>query len=89
MSLLTELKQVIYEFPLTADIKARRKKIAHFCEHNGICTEFTPARSTWQALAPLAIRPWWLKLNTIRSTKATRNNTNNKKNATTEVLDNA
>lgn len=89
MSLLAELKQVIYDFPLRADLKARRKKIPHFCEHNGICTEFTQARGTWHALAPLAIRPWWLKLKTTRTVKETSNNTNNNKNENTEVLENA
>ncbi len=79
MSLIAELKQVIYDFPLRADTKARRKKHAHFCEHSGICTTFTQARTTWHALAPLAIKPWWIKLNTVRSIKEIRNNTNNNK----------
>lgn len=92
MSLIKELKQVIYDIPLRADLKASRtyrKKVAHFCEHSGVCIEFSQARSTWHALAPLAIKPWWIKLNTVRSVKNMRNDLNNKKNAKTEELENA
>ena len=92
MSLIKELKQVIYELPFGANLKASsayRKKIAHFCEHNGICIEFTQARKTWHALAPSAVRPWWLTLSTIRTIKKPKNNTNNKKNVKTEELENA
>lgn len=92
MSLIQELKQVFYDIPLRVNLKASkasREKIAHFCEHNGICIEFTQAQSTWHALAPLAIKPWWLKLNIMRSVKKTKTNLNNKKNTKTEVLENA
>jgi hypothetical protein len=92
VSLIKELKQVIYELPFRADLKASsayRKKVAHFCEHNGICIEFTQARKTWHALAPLAVRPWWLTLSTIRAVKKSKHNTNNKKNIKTGVLENA
>jgi hypothetical protein len=92
VSLIKELKQVIYDLPLRVDLKANRayrKKVAHFCEHNGIYIEFTQASSTWHALAPSALRPWWLKLRTVRSVKKTRDNLNNKKNAKTEELEDA
>jgi len=92
MGLIKELKQVIDELSFRTELrvsKAQRDKTAHFCEHSGICIEFTQARKTWHALAPLAVRPWWLKLNTVRIKKKINSNTNNKKNATTEVLENA
>jgi len=92
VSLIDELRQVIYELPFGADSKtgsAYRKKVAHFCEHNGICIEFTQARKTWHALAPLAVKPWWLTLSTLRTTKKPKHNTNNKKNIKTGVLENA
>ncbi len=92
VSLIDELRQVIYELPFGVDLKAGsayRKKVAHFCEHNGICIEFTQARKTWHALAPLAVRPWWLTLSTLRTVKKSKHNTNNKKNIKTGVLENA
>jgi len=92
VSFIKELKQAIYELPFGSDLKASsayRKKVAHFCEHNGICIEFTQARKTWHALAPLAVKPWWLTLSTIRAVKKLKHNTNNKKNVKTGVLENA
>jgi len=44
-----------------------RNDIAHFCEHDGICINFTPVRTTWHALAPCAIKPWWLFLQPLRN----------------------
>ncbi|MGB5396650.1 MAG: hypothetical protein WBN96_05830 [Gammaproteobacteria bacterium] len=91
MSLLAELKQALYDLPLTQE--PGRDKIAHFCEHNGIRRSFTRARTTWQALAPSAIKPWWMILEPlIKKTRKTDNknssNINNKK-SDIEVLDNA
>ncbi len=39
-----------------------RNDVAHFCEHDGIYIRFTQARATWHALAPCALKPWWLFL---------------------------
>ena len=64
MSLLAELKQALYDLPLTQE--PGRDKIAHFCEHNGIRRSFTRARTTWQALAPSAIKPWWMILEPLK-----------------------
>ena len=72
-----------------------RDDIAHFCEHDGIYISFTRARSTWHALAPCALKPWWLFLNPLRrKTKNEKeNNKNNKnkiiKNTDIEVTENA
>ena len=88
MSLIAELKQAIYDLPLAK--KPGRDKIAHFCEHNGIRRTFTRARTTWQVLAPSAIKPWWIILEPLKNKTDNKksSNTNNKK-LDTEVLDNA
>ena len=65
MSLIDELNQVIYDLPFNQH-QIKRSNIAHFCEHDGICINFTRARTTWLALAPCAIRPWWLFLAPLR-----------------------
>ena len=70
MSLLNKLKpdelnQVIHDL-LFKKNQASRDEIAHFCEHDGICINFTRARSTWRALAPCALKPWWLFLNPLK-----------------------
>lgn len=64
MSITAELMQVLYDLPLTR--KPGRDEVAHFCEHDGIKLRFTRARTTWQALTPLAVRPWWIILNPIK-----------------------
>jgi hypothetical protein len=83
--------------------QASRNDIAHFCEHDGICINFTPVRSTWHALAPCALKPWWLFLQPLRNksqadahnqTTAERNKETTVQkittiNADTEVTDNA
>jgi hypothetical protein len=92
VSLIKELKQIIYELPLRSNLEAspaHRKRVAHFCEHHGICIEFTQARKTWHALAPSAVKPWWLTLSTIRTINKQKNNINNKKKTKTEVLEDA
>jgi len=101
MSLLNKLKpdelnRVIHDLLLKKN-QASRDEIAHFCEHDGICINFTRARATWHALAPCALKPWWIFLNPLK--KDTRNNMHNKKNKITtnaahdaekiEVTDNA
>lgn len=70
--------------------------IARFCEHDGIFIHFSRARSSWQALATGALKPWWLTLKPFRATKQAiqkarqqNKNTNNKKNAKIEVTENA
>lgn len=65
MSLIDELNQVIYDLPFNKH-QIKRSEIAHFCEHDGICISFTRARTTWHALAPCAVKPWWLFLEPLR-----------------------
>ena len=50
----------------TDTFSARRKEFVHFCEHDGIYIHFTKARSTWHALAPCALKPWWLFLRPLK-----------------------
>jgi hypothetical protein len=50
----------------TKKFSAKRKEFVHFCEHDGIYIHFTKARSTWHALAPCALKPWWLFLKPLR-----------------------
>lgn len=54
----------------------KRSEIAHFCEHNGIYIHFTKARSTWHALAPCALKPWWLFLKPLRMKRLNENTQN-------------
>lgn len=65
MSLIDELNQVLNDLPFNR-YQMKRSEIAHFCEHDGICIRFTPARTTWLAQAPCAIKPWWLFLSPLR-----------------------
>jgi hypothetical protein len=58
---LDELKHVIYDLPFN-NHQTNRNEVAHFCEHDGIFIRFTRARTTWHALAPCALKPWWLFL---------------------------
>jgi hypothetical protein len=101
---LDELSQALRDLPFNKH-QPSRKDIAHFCEHDGICVRFTPARTTWQALAPCALKPWWLFLKPLHKntqknmqTKLTQQqekqkeeNTNKitTKNADLEVTENA
>ena len=64
MSLIDELNQILSDLPFNKH-QASRKDIAHFCEHNGIFIRYTPARTTWHALAPCALKPWWLFLEPV------------------------
>ena len=79
MSFIDELNQVIYDLPFKKH-QVRRENIAHFCEHDGICINFTRARTTWHALAPCALKPWWLFLEPLRKNlkknKQQKNNNN-------------
>ncbi len=91
MSLLKKLKpdelyQVIHDL-LFEKNQASRDEIAHFCEHDGICINFTRASSTWRALAPCALKPWWLFLNTLK--KEIRKNMHNKHNEKNKITTNA
>jgi len=65
MSLIAELRQALYDLPLAS--KPSRKVVAHFCEHDGIHIEFTRARTTWHAMAPSAVKPWWLILEPMKN----------------------
>ena len=78
MNLLAKLKldglnRTIYDSPFHKQ-QAERSEIAHFCEHDGICIRFTQARNTWHALAPCALKPWWLFLNPLRQKQQNKNN---------------
>lgn len=64
MSLIDELNQILSDLPFNKH-QASRKDIAHFCEHNGIFIRYTRARTTWHALAPCALKPWWLFLEPV------------------------
>jgi len=46
--------------------QTNRDEVAYFCEHDGIFIRFTQAKTTWHALAPCALKPWWLSLKPIR-----------------------
>jgi hypothetical protein len=98
MSLIAELRQALYDLPLAS--KPSRKVVAHFCEHDGIRIEFTRARTTWHAMSPSAVKPWWMILEPLidrhRSTDEHTNNnpsdktdTNDKKKKAVEVLEDA
>ena len=85
-----ELNQLIHDL-LFKKHQTIRDEIAHFCEHDGICISFTQARTTWHALAPCALKPWWLFLNPLRQKAETQENDKNKitKKTDIEVTDNA
>jgi len=91
VNLFDELNKVIYDLPFNKH-QTSRSEIAHFCEHDGICISFTKARTTWHALAPCALKPWWLFLNPLRKNKQNKKNkitTDTVKAETTEVTENA
>jgi len=96
MSLISEVKHILHDLPLPLTGKSDRKRTAHFCEHHGIFIRFTRARSIWHALAPSAIKPWWLVLQPARARNGSKKNNytnnnknnNNKKNVI-EVVENA
>jgi len=98
---LDELNQALRDLAFNKH-QTSRNDIAHFCEHDGICINFTPVRTTWHALAPCALKPWWLFLQPLRNktqetNKATNLETDKEttaqkittKNADTEVTENA
>ena len=72
MGIIDELNQVIYNLPFHKQ-PVSRNEIAHFCEHDGIYIHFTQARTTWHALAPCALKPWWLFLKPLRKSVSTKN----------------
>ena len=77
MNLFNELNHVIHDLTLNKH-QTNRENIAHFCEHDGICISFTRARSTWHALAPCALKPWWLFLEPLRKKQKQQDNNTNK-----------
>lgn len=87
MSLKAELRQVLYDLALTRE--PGRDEVAHFCQHAGIRIWFVRARTTWHALGPSGVKPWWLILEPLRKRPATKDSRNKNKNDTTEVIDNA
>jgi phosphoglycolate phosphatase-like HAD superfamily hydrolase len=90
MSLLAELRQAMYDLPFAR--KPGRDEVAHFCEHHGIRRRFIRVRTTWQALTPSAIKPWWMILNPMKNTMHstdTKNKSSHNKKLVNEVLDNA
>ena len=74
MSMIDELNKVIYNLPFNRH-QTNRSEVAHFCEHDGVSIRFTRARTTWHALAPCALKPWWLFLNPLLKNKRTMKNT--------------
>jgi len=76
VKLLDGLGSVIYNFSFynhNHKHQTRRGDMTYFCEHDGICINFTPVRHTWHALAPCALKPWWLFLKTARQNKQKNN----------------
>ena len=71
MNIRSELKQLIYDLPF-GKIKPSRQEVAHFCEHSGISIQYKRARTTWRAMLPLTIKPWWLTLEPIKDLKRKR-----------------
>ena len=48
-----------------------QNNMAYFCEHDGICIRFTQAgfthaKSSWHAITPCALKPWWLFLKPLQ-----------------------
>ncbi len=89
---LDKLNKVIDDLPFHKH-QASRNDMAQFCEHDGICIYFTNAGSTrrrtaWHALAPCALKPWWLFLNPLRRNKPSdgqeNSQSNNQKSKTTK-----
>ena len=87
MSFMAELRQALYDLPLAQ--QPGRDEVAHFCSHCGIRRVFTRARTTWQALAPSAFKPWWMILDPLKRNKNDKNENPNNKKFVNEVLDNA
>lgn len=79
MSLIDELNQIVNDLPFNKHPSDRRK-IAHFCEHDGITIRFTRARTTWLARTPGAVKPWWLFLEPLRKQQTDTFNNNSEHN---------
>ncbi len=62
---LDELNQMINNLPFNKH-HTDRNDVAHFCEHDGINIRFTRAKATWHAMAPCALKPWWLFLEPLK-----------------------
>ena len=85
---LDDLNKVIKNLPFHKH-QTKRNDMAQFCEHDGICIYFTNAgttqkRTTWHALVPCALKPWWLFLKPSRINPLRRNKQSNKKNKITK-----
>ncbi len=63
MGIMAEIRQIFYDLPLSGE--PGRDVVAHFCEHDGIRIEFQRARTSWYALTPSSMKPWWLVLDPI------------------------
>ena len=83
MNLFNELNHVVHGLAFNKQ-QTNRDNIAQFCEHDGIYISFTRARSTWHALAPCALKPWWLFLEPLRK-KQQDNKTNKITNTDTDI----
>lgn len=68
----TLLSNGLIKKSLSTRRQEKQKSVAYFCEHDGIFIQFRPARSTWHALAPCALKPWWLFLNPNKKTDTDR-----------------
>jgi len=86
-----ELNQIIYNL-LFKTPQPGRDKAAYFCEHDGICINFTRAKASWHALVPCALKPWWLRLKPLKKINTTINKITTNAAAKAEkieVIDNA
>ncbi|NOQ89382.1 MAG: hypothetical protein GQ549_00380 [Gammaproteobacteria bacterium] len=80
---LDKLNKVINDFPFHKH-QTKQNNMAQFCEHDGISIYFTNAgttqkRTAWHALAPCALKPWWLFLNPLRQAKIKHQQTKQEK----------
>ena len=81
---LDKLNKVFNDLPFHKQ-QTKQNNMAQFCEHDGICIYFTNAgptqkRTAWHALAPCALKPWWLflkpsRINPLRQNKRSNNET--------------
>ena len=66
----SRLDSVTFNLPFNKQ-QTNRNDVAYFCEHDGICIKFTQAvltngRTSWRAIVPCALKPWWLFLKPLR-----------------------
>ncbi len=82
---LDEFEQAMHDLSFNQH-QTTNSKVALFCEHDGIFIRFTRARTTWQALATCALKPWWLVLKPLRKNRQNKITTKDRE---TEVIENA